>query len=116
MGDRWCEAGPISDVYIFFYSFPFAVSVSFLPFFLTPSVPLFSSPSLYSSLSPFLPYTSAGVKKFLISFDDGDEIWTGLPAKDVRLAVSDLATAGGVARDGVSVHVVSYSGQNCALA
>ena len=75
-----------------------------------------SPPSLPPSLSPFLPYDSAGVKKFLISFDDGDEIWTGLPAKDVRLAVSDLATAGGVARDGVLVHVVSHSGQNCALA
>ena len=49
----------------------------------------------------------AGVKKFLISFDDGDEIWTGLPARDVRPATSDLATAGGIAREGVPVHVVS---------
>ena len=73
-------------------------------------------PIFLSQHSSLLPYASAGVKKFLISFDDGDEIWTGLPAKDVRLAVSDLAIAGGVARDGVSVHVVSYSGQNCALA
>lgn len=48
------------------------------------------------------------MKKFLISFDDGDEIWTGLPAKDVRPATSDLATAGGIAREGVPVHVVSH--------
>ena len=113
MGDRWCEAGPISAVLIRF------LSLSLSPPFLSSSLPLCNTLSLSfplpPSFPPFLPYASAGVKKFLISFDDGDEIWTGLPAKDVRLAVSDLATAGGVARDGVSVHVVSYSGQNCAL-
>ena len=49
---------------------------------------------------------NAGLKKFLISFDDGDEIWTGLPAKDVRPAMSDLATPGGIAREGVPVQVV----------
>ena len=43
----------------------------------------------------------AGVKKFLISFDDGDEIWTGLPAKDVRPVMPDLATPGGIAREGL---------------
>lgn len=50
--------------------------------------------------------TRTGCKKFLITFDDGDEIWTGLPAKDVRPATSDLATAGGISGDGVAVFVV----------
>jgi hypothetical protein len=48
----------------------------------------------------------AGAKKFRISFDDGDEIWTSLPAKDVRPAASDLATAGRIPREGIPVQVV----------
>ena len=52
----------------------------------------------------------AGTKKFKVSFDDGDEIWTVLPAKDVRPAISDFATAGRIATEGVRVYVRSVSG------